>query len=62
MSLRPRPLIRPCPVCGIAMQARKSQENLTRFDIFECLSCDTVIRETRPPPANSDDDSGEKPR
>jgi rubredoxin len=62
MSLGQRQRIRPCPVCGIAMQARKSQENLTRFDVFECQNCDTVIRETRPPPATSDDDGGEKPR
>lgn len=51
-----RPVIRHCPVCGIAMQARKSQENLTRFDVFECQNCGTVIREAKQPEA----DGGEK--
>jgi hypothetical protein len=55
MSSRQRPPIRHCPVCGIAMQASKSQENLTHFDKFECLSCRTVISVTQPrPPANKD--------
>jgi hypothetical protein len=51
MTSRPRPRIRHCPVCGIAMQASKSQENLAEFDTFECLSCQTVINESpaRPP-------------
>ncbi len=31
------------------MQANKSQETLTYFDKFECLSCHTVITETKPP-------------
>ena len=43
MSSRQRPPIRHCPICGIAMQASKSQENLANFDKFECLSCHTVI-------------------
>ncbi len=35
------------------MQASKSQENLAYFDKFECLSCHTLINETRPlPPEN----------
>ena len=50
MSSRQRPPIRHCPVCGIAMQASKSQENLAHFDKFECLSCRTVIRESKPRP------------
>jgi len=29
------------------MQASKSQENLAYFDKFECLSCHTLINETR---------------
>ena len=51
MSTHQRPWLRPCPLCGIAMQASMSQENLTHFDKFECLSCRTVINETksRPP-------------
>ena len=59
MSLRERPTMRHCPVCGIAMQASKSQENLTYFDKFECLSCHTVITtEAKPRPPGSED----KPR
>jgi len=55
MSLRQRPPIRHCPVCGIAMQASKSQENLAYFDKFECLSCRTVITtESKPPPSASE--------
>ena len=49
-SCQPPPM-RNCPVCGIAMQASKSQENLTYFDKFECLSCRTVITtESKPRP------------
>jgi hypothetical protein len=43
MVSRPRSSIRQCPVCGIAMQASKSRENLGDFDTFSCLSCDTMI-------------------
>jgi rubredoxin len=50
MSSRQRPSLRHCPVCGVAMQASKSQENLTHFDKFECLNCNTVISETKPQP------------
>jgi hypothetical protein len=50
LTTSPRPRIRPCPVCGIAMQASKSREDLPDFDIFECLSCQTVIRESKPQP------------
>ena len=48
MASRPRSSIRPCPVCGIAMQATKSRENLSDFDTFSCLSCDTTIVESKP--------------
>jgi DNA-directed RNA polymerase subunit M/transcription elongation factor TFIIS len=51
---RPRPSIRHCPACGIAMVAKKSRDDALRFDIFECLSCQTVIREV-PAPAPDDD-------
>ena len=50
MSSRQRPPMRHCPICGIAMQASKSQEHLTHFDKFECLSCHTVITESKPRP------------
>jgi hypothetical protein len=55
MSERQRPRIRHCPICGIAMQASKSQENLAHFDTFECLSCHTVIRETKPGTQSSEE-------
>jgi hypothetical protein len=48
LTKSPRPRIRHCPVCGIAMQASKSREELADFDTFECLSCRTVIRESKP--------------
>jgi hypothetical protein len=50
MSSHERPPLRHCPVCGVAMQASKSQENLNYFDKFECLSCHTVISESTPKP------------
>ena len=33
------------------MQASKSRENLADFDTFQCLTCQTVIRESKPQPA-----------
>lgn len=50
LKSRPRPPLRHCPICGIAMQARKSRDDIPRFDVFECLSCNTTIRESRPAP------------
>jgi hypothetical protein len=34
------------------MQARKTRADSARFDLFECLSCNTTIRESNaaPPP------------
>ncbi len=49
--------MRNCPICGIAMQASKSQENLMHFDKFECMSCRTVITTTESKPRLS---SGER--
>lgn len=46
MTSRPRPAIRHCPVCGIAMQASKSRQNLADFDTFQCLTCETTISES----------------
>ena len=57
MSSRQRPPIRHCPVCGIAMQASKSQKDLAYFDTFECLSCHTVINQGKPRPPASDENS-----
>ena len=44
MNADPRRLVRHCPVCGIAMQASKSREDLREFDRFECQTCKTTIR------------------
>jgi hypothetical protein len=30
------------------MQANKSREEIEHFDLFECLSCRTTIRESKP--------------
>jgi len=49
MTKSRRPAIRHCPVCRIAMQAAKSREDLTDFDIFRCLTCETSIREAKSP-------------
>jgi hypothetical protein len=49
LTSRPRPAIRHCPVCGIAMLASKSRDALANFDRFECLTCHTVVREAQPP-------------
>jgi len=47
MNARRPPQIRHCPLCGIAMQARRSNRGHGTVDIFECQSCHTVIRETK---------------
>lgn len=57
LKTRPRPLIRHCPVCGITMLASKSRENLANFDTFQCLSCHSVITESKPPLTVSDKNS-----
>ena len=50
---RPRPpSIRHCPLCGVAMQASKSRENLADFDTFRCLTCQTMISEKPRPQAS----------
>lgn len=30
------------------MQAQKTREDSVRFDLFECLSCETTIHESKP--------------
>jgi transcription elongation factor Elf1 len=44
------PSIRHCPVCGLAMQASKSRDDLAQPDTFSCLSCGSqiVAQATRP--------------
>lgn len=52
MTSRRRPPLRHCPLCGVAMQASKSRENVAEFDTFQCLTCQTTITESKnPPPA-----------
>jgi hypothetical protein len=48
MTARRRPPLRHCPLCGLAMQASKSRESLAEFDTFQCLRCQTTIREVTP--------------
>jgi hypothetical protein len=48
MTSRPRPSVRPCPICGIAMLASKSREDADDFDTFECLACRTTISKRKP--------------
>jgi hypothetical protein len=50
LSSSQHPIVRHCPLCGIAMQAKKSRENTDKYDVFECLNCQTVISETPPRP------------
>lgn len=56
MSKRPsrHPPLRHCPVCGVAMQATRTREDVEHFDRFECLNCQTTIsagpgKAARPP-------------
>jgi Zn ribbon nucleic-acid-binding protein len=58
----PRPRIRHCPLCGIAMQAKKSRDDQVDFDIFECLSCGTVIREAQSHQRGGNDSNGGRTR
>jgi hypothetical protein len=56
VMMTPSPVspIRHCPVCGIAMQASKSREDLAKVDTYRCLTCDTTIRESAVPATDSD--------
>jgi hypothetical protein len=49
MSSSPRPPIKHCPLCGVAMVGSRSTEGVGQFDTFSCLKCDTVITLTPPP-------------
>ena len=53
MPSRQKLKVRPCPLCGIAMQASKSRDELAEFDIFECQTCRTTISESKPPQPGS---------
>ena len=48
MTSRETSPIRHCPLCGIAMLASKSREDLRNFDTFQCLTCDTTIVKSAP--------------
>jgi hypothetical protein len=37
------------------MQASRSDEDLADFDTFECLTCQTVIRENKPRPRGGEE-------
>jgi hypothetical protein len=49
LTSRSRPPIRHCPVCGVAMLASKSRDDMANFDRFECLTCHTVVSQAKPP-------------
>lgn len=51
-----RPPLRHCPICGIAMQARKSHPEADQFDRFECLNCQATIVEAPVPDSGSEAD------
>lgn len=54
MKPRPRPPLRHCPICGVAMQASKSRDDLLTFDTFQCFTCNTtIVEEARPPQGES---------
>jgi hypothetical protein len=38
-----RPPLKSCPVCGLAMQASRSDLARTGYDTFSCLRCDLVM-------------------
>lgn len=51
-----RPPLRHCPLCGIAMQARKSHAEAKQFDRFECLNCHATIVEAPVPDSSAEPD------
>jgi hypothetical protein len=51
MTARRRPFVRPCPLCGVAMQASKSRDDIVDFDTFQCLRCETTISERKATPS-----------
>jgi predicted RNA-binding Zn-ribbon protein involved in translation (DUF1610 family) len=54
LQSRNRSIVRPCPLCGIAMQAAKTRDDFEQFDHFECQHCGTVITEAPRPPLEPD--------
>jgi hypothetical protein len=45
-----RRLVRACPLCGVAMQASKSRDDVVDVDTFQCLTCETTVSERKQPP------------
>ena len=54
MTPRHRRFVRPCPLCGVAMQASKSRDDLADVDTFQCLTCLTTINERKSAPPRED--------
>lgn len=50
MTSHSRPLIRHCPICGVAMQGSRTREDARNFDRFDCQTCHTVIELPPRPP------------
>ena len=50
---------KPCPVCGTAMVASKSDAQRAQDDIFSCLNCDFVLTLSAAPGADSSADSAD---
>lgn len=54
MTPRHRRFVRPCPLCGVAMQASKSRDDLADVDTFQCLTYLTTINERKSAPPHED--------
>jgi hypothetical protein len=46
----PKPSIRNCPFCRIAMVGSRSKPDKPELDTYHCLHCDTMIHLEAPPP------------
>jgi predicted RNA-binding Zn-ribbon protein involved in translation (DUF1610 family) len=50
---------KPCPVCGVALLARRTKPSHLEPDYFECLSCGAVVKyseSTTPQPKTTDEE------
>jgi hypothetical protein len=43
MPENPRPPIKNCPMCGVAMLAGKSEDSHIDYDTFTCANCRMVV-------------------
>ncbi len=48
MEFPPRPSLRNCPVCRLAMVASKSSADRPHVDTFTCLDCGMIITTAEP--------------